>query len=210
MKKFSVFLLSILLVTLISGCNPPQPPQESLILNGDFDNNTLDYWTTWHGSSVSDEWDINADSGYIHWYRSVTSGSGGSVGAYQDINYDLTGKRVLFLSFDVRIHSQELGSDGWAGVGEYPAGVNIVFEDEFGNQYVYEKCFLKEGSPINYQENNVSLIPLDTWYQFEFDLMSDPDIASQIASHPILKQIKVFGSGWSFEGGMDNIILLAH
>ncbi|HOJ93418.1 MAG TPA: hypothetical protein PKW23_07165 [Dictyoglomaceae bacterium] len=210
MKKFSVFLLSILLITLISGCNLPQPTQESLIQNGDFDNNTLNYWTILHGSSVSDDWYINADSGYIHWYRSPISPDGGLVGAYQDIDYDLTGITELLLSFDVIIYNQQLSSDGFAGVGEYPAGVNIFFEDGSGNQYVYEKCFLKEGSTINYPENNVSLIPLGTWYQFEFDLMSDPNIASQIASHPILKQIKVFGSGWSFEGGMDNIILLAH
>ncbi|HPU43923.1 MAG TPA: hypothetical protein PLS98_06895 [Dictyoglomaceae bacterium] len=208
MKKFSVFLLSIFLITLISGCNPPQPPQESLIQNGDFNNQTLDPWTQLHGTQVIDTWYINADSGYIHWYRSLTLSDGGLVGAYQDINYNLTGKTELLLSFDVIIYNQELDNDGWAGVGEYPAGVNIVFEDGAGEQYVYRKSFLKEGSTIEYPENNVSTIPLDTWYQFEFDLMSDPDIVSQISSHPILKQIKVFGSGWSFEGGMDNITLL--
>lgn len=185
----------------------PSPAGPNLVQNGNFSTYELSPWQPWHITGISDSWDVNASNGYLYWFRGWGLWDGGLVGAIQNLgNYDTSGATKVYLSFDIRIDNQSLSSDGWSG-GEYPAAVQVVFVDGSGNEYVYKKCFILEGSPINYPENNVTEIPINTWYHFEVDLMQDQNVASQIATHPYIKEIRVYGNGWDFEGGADNIYL---
>jgi hypothetical protein len=183
------------------------PADPNLIQNGDFSNGQL---TPWQVLLINikdyNYWSVDTWAKVLHWVRGDSDGDGGYVGAYQSLDIDTTGKTKVVLSLDVVICYQELDSDGWAG-GEYPARVSIFFEDSNGNQYEYKKCFILEGSTINYSENNVTSIPKDTWYHFEVNLMDDPNVASQIQAHPYIKEIRVGGNGWDFEGTADNIYL---
>jgi hypothetical protein len=186
--------------------NMPAPAGPNLIQNGDFSNGELTPWEVLLININNNFWSVDAGAKVLHWVRGNSNSDGGYVGTSQSLNIDTTGKTKVVLSLDVVIYYQELDSDGWAG-GEYPARVSIFFANNNGDIYEYKKCFILEGSTIHYPGNNVTSISKDTWYHFEVNLMDDSNVASQIQSHPYIKEIRVGGNGWDFEGAADNIYL---
>jgi len=220
MKKFKFTLSLILIIFLTIGFSIAQEEKEEIIIeeeiegldliqNGNFNTNDLTPWEiVLINIKESNYYEANIFVDYFMWVRKNSEADGGFVGIKQSLGkFDLRDKKSLKLSFDILISLQELDSDGWAG-GEYPAQVALIFTNENNEEYVYKKCFILKGSTINYPENNVTEIEGGDFYNFEIDLMEEPEIYNNIISHPYLKEIIIGGSGWDFVGAVDNISLI--
>lgn len=227
MKSYRIFLVLFMVIMLISNFVFAQETPEgatqtegeecigefeeiNIVKNGDFESKDL---TPWEVVLINikdfNKYQVEPFLGLLMWGRRNSEADGGYVGAKQSLeNYKLEEKKKLKLSFDIVIFIQELDSDGWAG-GEYPASVELIFMNGNNEEYVYKKCFILKGSPINYPENNVTEIERGYFYHFEEDLMQDSEISENILSHPYLKEIRVGGNGWDFMGAVDNIKLIA-
>lgn len=207
MRYLITLFLVISFVFILSGCTKTEQPPTNLVKNGNFDSGDISPWQTWT-INIKDYniYYVNADEHYLKWYRANSLNDGGLVGAIQNLgNYNISGKTKVCLSFDIRIDNQTLPSDG-SYCGEYPAAVQLVFIDGSGNEYVYAKYFILEGSTINYTQNDITTIPKNTWYHFEIDLMKNTNIASNITTHPYIKEIRFYGNGWDFQAVQTTLV----
>lgn len=122
-------------------------------------------------------------------------------GVIQEVNRNVRGFRSLLLRAKVRVVSAELHGGGYAGT-EYPMTFVVYYVDDKGGEPNWIHGFFyknDEGRPAQYGQ----LIPQDTWYQYEVDLMAQPDRPAHI------KSVWVFGAGHDFEAMVANLQLVA-
>jgi len=203
------------------------PPKTSvltghnLIRNGDFSDG-LSEWEKTHSSKVEDMWDVTVqgEEKYLAWSRERSRNDGGTAGAIQQMEADVSRFKKLILSVDVRVSSHTLSGPGWwaeqrGGSGEYPAKILIYYKNAEGTPHVWTHGFLPDFKGRT-SLTNFSHVPRDTWYHYEADLkdaaeLVDMDFKQRGQRLPLpakITAIKLLGQGWDFAAAVDNIKLL--
>ena len=213
-------------------------PITNLIRNGDFSNG-FEGWDKFHSTNVNDTWNlqIGGPDNYLSWKRGRSRNDGGSVGAVQSMDIDVSGYKKLLLSIDVMVEHHTLLNSGWwsekqGGSGEYPAKIILFYDDDQGNRHMWTHGFLStnEKQPVTFRNpdtgtieqydgttstTNFTMVPKEKWFRYTVDLMApgqliDMDLKTrgkQMPKPQKLVMIRLVGQGWDFAAAVDNVTL---
>jgi hypothetical protein len=171
----------------------------NLITNGDFSAG-FSGWTPGYGPFYGL---VEVDNEQLHWQQ--PSGVGGNAaGASQDMNVDVSEFDSLIFKCDVVPMQQNLTAPGYYGV-EYPAQISITYIDGAGSTNAFRHGFHYDPE----YDLPSAIIPgtfvaRNTWYSYQTDDLLKLPIKPQT-----IINVRVYGSGWSYEGKADNVQLLA-
>jgi hypothetical protein len=154
----------------------------------------------WEGSYISPSAD-NGPSGPGYLSTTWSRPNGGSGGDATYIYQPLLGVPAppeLRLSLDVKVDYHDLPGGGWAGGYEWPVWVAINYHDPEGNpQWWFHGWATNLYAPYPWGE----VVPQGQWVDSFFDVFFD------IPAGSMLDRLAVGGSGWSYGGQADNIVL---
>jgi len=172
-------------------------------------SNGLSNWTIQNNDDLPGS--IEVVNGKLNILRTNAGGNGGSVGIKQDVDIDLSGD--MMISFDAKAISRSVGDGcGWT-CQEYPINVQLTLENSNGNTYVVKYSANYGGKEKNIIKTNISSktygtydfkqitkdIPQNKWTHLSFDIKKAFSDAVKI------KSIYIYGNGWNFESGIDNL-----
>ena len=189
-----------------SGSKPPQllPARRNLILNGDFSGG-LNGWRTYSDSGKEEVEGgkfelVDSDGGRaVRLYRQGEDGVHTEVGLVQEINADLSDYISLQLRLDLRIDSHSLGGGGYLS-SEYPIIVRLDYLDAYGSATHWYHGFYYHNIHNNPTLNGEA-IRRGLWYPYEttnlLEILDPPPL--------IIKSIKVYASGWNYDGLVTDI-----
>jgi len=154
---------------------------------------------------------VNIKNGMLKVYRNGAGGNGGSVGISAATNINITNSTNL--SFDVITTSRTVGDGcGWT-CEEYPVNVQLQLENSSGYTYILRYAANYGGAEQNKTKAALSSpqygtydfkqiatdIPKNTLRHLSFNIKAAFPDATKI------KNVYIFGSGWDFEGYIDNV-----
>jgi len=205
-------------VDLTRVAGEPVPAERNLIVNGDFQ---LPLATGWMTSTVVYDRAIQppkvevVESGGREAVRLVRresdNGKHTEVAIEQRLDLDVRDFTRLVLSLDVMLSFQSLSGGGQLS-SEYPIQVRLDYKDRYGNDKFWTHGFYYQneagypiapdpwGTPFGEQ------IPHSVWYPYEsgnlLELLGDAGPAH-------LTALKIYASGWNYEGLVSEIQLIA-
>lgn len=170
--------------------------------------NGIKGWEANHISNIPDEWNLSpaydeaSEEYFINIQRKDSiedpdDGDGGLLGIGRGVNIDVSGIEHLYIRTNIRVFEHNLGGSGFYddsisdGVGEYPLGIWIHYEDASGETRRYLWGFLTEPN-INLK-TNYDLVAKGEWRTFvSEDLMAVLNQPSRIT------RVEINGRGWDF------------
>jgi hypothetical protein len=205
-------------VDLTGVAGDPVPAERNLIVNGDFQEPLATGWTT--GTVVYDpavqppKVEV-VESGGRDAVRLVRresdNGKHTEVAIVQQLDLDARDFTRLVLSLDVMLSFQSLSGGGQLS-SEYPIQVRLDYKDRWGNDKFWTHGFYYQnqadypivqdpwGQPFGEQ------IPPSVWYPYEsgnlLELLGDNG-----PTH--LTSLKIYASGWNYEGLVSEVQLIA-
>jgi hypothetical protein len=222
------------IVWLAGGVGGPITPSETnLILNGDFESG---FYVDAQGDAIPVDWEkyetrdpvesstlsigVNGTSlpgsRSVHWNRPSGDVSGDWTAIRQDLYVDTADYCDLRLDLDVRVVSHDLEAGGWVTPAfEWPVVVQLEYtlaSNPAQTQVWRAGWYLQSPGdsiigPVDDPGYNLityyddDLVNPDVWIESFFDVFFElPDLG-------VLTGIVVGGSGWSFEGLVDNVRL---
>jgi hypothetical protein len=135
---------------------------------------------------------------------------------YQDLNIDASKCSGLTLTMDVKVISHNLLAGGWSTPAfEWPVLVEIDYNTTGGGNQIWRYGWYinppgDDGGPSPIDDPGTGLIPIfndkqvtqGVWDSNSFDLLVElPQLGT-------ITRIYVGGSGWDFEGQVDNVVIL--
>jgi hypothetical protein len=156
----------------------------------------------------------------LHWVRPNGGSSGDWTAVYQDsLGIDVTHYAAMALVIDVKVFSHDLEAGGWTPERwEYPVTVKVNFHDTSGTPRYWQFGWWDWQEPGNPPPDDISgqvvaggagivlsrHVPAGTWVVQSFSLVYE---LSKLAEPHTIDQVLVGGSGWSFEGSADNLMI---
>jgi hypothetical protein len=156
----------------------------------------------------------------LHWVRANGGASGDWTTVYQDsLGIDVSQFAAMALVIDVKVFSHDLEAGGWtAARWEYPVTVKVNFEDTGGTPRYWQFGWWDWQNPGNPPPDDITglvvpggtgivlsrQVPAGTWVVQSFSLVYE---LSKLAPPQTITQVLVGGSGWSFEGSADNLMI---
>ncbi|MDI6782372.1 MAG: hypothetical protein QME49_09775, partial [bacterium] len=182
---------------------------ETLIKNGDF-THELNSWewikegsTSGNDVGIAKITVVNEGSDYpfvLEINRTGSNEQKGVLGLKQKIGQRIEDYTLLAVVMDVKVISSSLESDGTNG-GEYPACIEITYEDRAGIFHTWKQGFLCAGN-INYPKIGVR-VPQNKWY-----IYLSTNLTKLEPKPKILKEIKIYGQGHDFTAKITNLNLI--
>ena len=166
----------------------------------------------WSVTNFNDDIDrgrTDISGGRLHILRSRAGGNGGSQGAVAKVDIPIRGGHAR-LQFDAKADYRSVrGGNGDHGT-ENPIAVRLVMKDDRGRDLLFILAANYEGAVENkdYVSGDVHTIQraIDVhrgkWTHLSvniFDYFPDADV---------IREVQVLGSGWDFEGSVDNLRIL--
>lgn len=213
---------------IAEGVTPPLPPSEigfasalsagdvaaiqllygepvATSLADDFDDGDFTADPSWNVVNEDDKpGRVEVTDGYVRWTRSGALGNGGAVGI--DIAVDIPVSDETTVGFDVLASFRDVGDGcGWT-CGEYPVNVDLYLEDVAGNPYRLRYAFnygtaLEDKERDGYRQIATS-VPMDVWARdLQFVVREGWPEAARIV------RVHLYGNGWNFEGGIDDVFV---
>lgn len=174
---------------------------ETMLFEENFNDGDYSGWTYWAPGSGSSY--VQVESGKLHIKRWGAGGSGRSTGIKRDDVYiPLTD--TVFTRFDVRADYSSVRNATGDGNTEYPMTYRLKLDSPQGDRWLYfsynddggwNKLW---GSGNHYQYGND--LPGDTWVYDETYRLRD-----HFTDATAITEIALYGSGWDFEGWIDDI-----
>ncbi|HIJ98561.1 TPA: hypothetical protein H1005_01290 [archaeon] len=208
-EKKSKIIISVIvmLIVFVSGCT-----DNSINRNLDFSAG-LNKWEIAHSSNVEDAWNISViqkDDSYknvLDFWRDNSASDGGAVRVKQKLDFDVSKKQLLILEADVKVISHTLDGSGWwydthPGEGDYPVHIFLIYNDTTGKQQVWSWGFLTGSNPNT--KTNYDIVNASEWYHF-----TSQNLMELVPRPEIITNIYVGGSGWDFQGRIDNTKIIA-
>jgi hypothetical protein len=156
----------------------------------------------------------------LHWVRTNGGASGDWSAVYQDdLGIDVSHFAAMALVIDVKVISHDLEAGGWTSDRwEYPVTVIVKFDDTGGTHRFWQFGWWDWQNPGNPPPDDIAgqvvaggtgivqsrQVPAGTWVVQSFSLVHE---LNKLAPPQTIKQILVGGSGWSFEGCADNVMI---
>jgi len=147
---------------------------------------------------------IKVEDGVLKILRTNVGGNGGSVGISKELNIDLVDSTTIY--FDAKIINRDVGDGcGWT-CEEYPVNVKLTLLDSDNNELVIKYSLnygnaIEDKNDINFKQKAIS-IPQNQWVRNITYKVKD-----YWSNAVKIKSIDVYGSGWSYESQVDNIII---
>ena len=179
----------------------PHPYWE--FFSDDFNDDDFTKNPTWTENNRDDYpgW-VDVTNGFLQFLRTGAGGNGGSVGIEIETNITLTDSTTV--SFDGNAVYRSVGDGcGWT-CNEFPVNVQLYLEDAAGQEFRVRYA-LNYGNAIDNQTKDnfkqiCRSVPQNEWVRNISYTVRDawPNAVK-------IKKIYLFGSGWNFEGYIDNI-----
>lgn len=217
----------------------PIAAEQNLVVNGSFSDRQFDGWVpqvyvpadTLSGSekaivlktdtSVSKVDPVNAVTGTLaidnvggqSVLRLHSNGSDNvhtEASVEQIINKDVQDFKSLRINAQIRIDHQSLPGGGQLGT-EFPVMIQLKYRDIEGNDRTWYRGFYYEPAPSNYVlhneiDNNNEGVVQFLWYPYESENLLDRSDAGKPA---YIKSLRIYASGWIYDGMVTDIKLLA-
>lgn len=128
----------------------------------------------------------------------------------QFIDKDVQDFKSLRINAQIRIDHQSLPGGGQLGT-EFPVMIQLKYRDIEGNDRTWYRGFYYEPAPSNYilhneiDNNNEGVVQF-LWYPYESENLLDRSDAGKPA---YIKSIRIYASGWIYDGMVTDIKLLA-
>ncbi len=128
----------------------------------------------------------------------------------QSINKDVQDFKSLRINAQIRIDHQSLPGGGQLGT-EFPVMIQLKYRDIEGNDRTWYRGFYYEPAPSNYilhneiDNNNEGVVQF-LWYPYESENLLDRSDAGKPA---FIKSLRIYASGWIYDGMVTDIKLLA-
>lgn len=192
------------LALVVVGSGTTQPLPASLVDH--FDDGDFTANPTWNAVNLDDRpGSVEVFDGYVRWTRSNALGNGGAVGI--DIEVDIPVTDATTATFDVLATSRDVGDGcGWT-CGEFPANVMLYLENELGEAFRLRYAFnygtaLEDKQQDDYRQI-ATAVPQGEWARdFAFNVRDGWPEAARI------NRVHLFGNGWNFDGGIDNVAIV--
>ncbi len=132
------------------------------------------------------------------------------IGVIQNVNKDVRDFQSVRVFAEVRLSEQSLSGGGQLG-SEFPIMLHVAYEDADGNERNWLHGFYYSPPPENYilynqPDNSSERIARFIWYPYE----SVNLLTTLGPTKPVfIKSIRIYASGWIYEGMVRNISLLA-
>ncbi|MCA1790898.1 MAG: carboxypeptidase-like regulatory domain-containing protein [Thioalkalivibrio sp.] len=180
---------------------PYEPTRSSL--SDDFDDGDFTSNPAWNVVNNDDRpGTVQVASDYVRWTRSNALGNGGAVGI--DIAVDIPVSDTTAAVFDVLATFRDVGDGcGWT-CGEFPANVMLYLENDLGEPFRLRYAFnygtaLADVERDDYRQI-ATAVPQGEWARdFAFTVRDGWPQATRIT------RVHLFGNGWNFDGGIDNV-----
>lgn len=193
-----------LLEDAIDTASPSEPALTSLA--DDFDDGDFTSDPAWNVVNNDDRpGSVGVTDGYVRWTRSGARGNGGAVGI--DIEVDIPVTDATTAVFDVLATFRDVGDGcGWT-CGEYPANVMLYLENDAGDELRLRYAF-NYGTELQDKERDdfrqiATQVPRDEWVRdLSFNVREGWPEAARIT------RVHIYGNGWNFEGGVDDIAIV--
>lgn len=170
--------------------------------------NGITGWEASHISNIPDEWNLEPryDEASKEYFLNIQrkdsiedpdDGDGGLLGIGRSVNIDVEGIEHLYIRTNVRVFEHNLGGSGFYddsipdGVGEYPLGIWIHYEDADGEARRYLWGFLTEPN-INLK-TNYDLVARGEWRTFVSE-----DLMAALIRPARITRVEINGRGWDF------------
>lgn len=182
----------------------PLPAAQDLIQMGDFTALSPDWKDLW----TEEDYSERAPKGTITprtdglLLKRVGSGHGETV-LVQQVNRPVWDFEELNLTVRVKAIRQNLPGGGTAGF-EYPIMIRVNFQDVTGGETPwYHGFYYLEPTDERYSTKSATLVTRDEWYQYKIDLL-------EIMPRPTyIRTVEIVSTGWSYEGAIQQISLVA-
>jgi hypothetical protein len=196
-----------------------QYPDGKLLHNGDLSQGGVFWNKGVAGNCAHCELSLLSKMGQpnsLSWRRTQSGDDGAAIWATQKIFADLRSCNHLTLSFSVRVNNQTLPNSGWwsdqnHGNGEYPALIILNFADAADKAFTWSHGFLYQHDGST-RLTNYTLVPQSEWASYEVNLLAPTrwvDANGQaLPTAVVLTEMRVGGSGWDFDGAIQNLQLL--
>ncbi len=185
--------------------------RDGVVFSQDFSNG-IDGWDVAHVSNIPDEWNLGvsydeaAKEHFLDIMRvdSITDpddGDGGQVGIGKNVDIDISKLEHLYIKTNVRVFEHNLGGSGFYddsipdGIGEYPVGIWIHYNDSSGAAQRYLWGFLAEKNINN--KVNYDLVANGEWRTFVSE-----DLIAVLKDAVSINRIDINGRGWDFHGNV--------
>lgn len=171
-------------------------------------------------SVVADNGPSAAGGWCLHWVRPAGGSSGDWTSVYQDsLGINVGEFAAMALVIDVKVMSHSLGAGGYtSGRWEYPVTVSVKFNDTGGTHRFWQFGWWDWQDPGNPPPDPINglvvaggtgivlsrQVNAGAWYAESFSLIHE---LSKLAPPQTIKEVIVGGSGWSFEGHADNVMI---
>lgn len=147
---------------------------------------------------------VSAVDEYAHFVRTGAGGNGGSTGIGIVVDIPVTDSTTV--EFDAIASSRTVGDGcGW-NCGEFPANVELLLEDATGGEYRLRYAVnygdaVEDRYSADFKQIATS-IPQGVWNRGLLFRIRDswPNVTRITA-------VRLYGSGWDFDGGIDNITI---
>ena len=168
--------------------------------DGDYANNPS--WTLSNNDDAPGNIDVSTNE--VHFIRTVGGGNGGSISLLYDTNLPVSATTAI--EFDVKPTYSNVVSGCGYSCGEYPINIrlnmNLIDGTEVMLQYSYNYRGGSDKSTTTFIRHGFGSAVQDVWLRNEVFIIQD-----DFPTATTITQIMIFGSGWSFEGSADNIVI---
>jgi len=157
----------------------------------------------------------SADAGEVRIYRDQPphgavlelsrvseEGDRGEVGVFQPLNLSVSETSALYLTAQVMVIAEEGDNIGGANPNLPPEAailVRLAYTDKSGQEGAWYHGFYAKNVP-NSDAGHFTTVLLETWYPYKSD-----NLLAEIPHIDTITEIRVYGSGQTFTGRIDNL-----
>jgi hypothetical protein len=184
--------------------------EQNLIRNGDFTESMLD---TWNSYAIAD----NVSQGSVriierdgrrvaHFIRQGEENVPTEVGITQEIDKEVNVYDELRIELDLRLMHQSLPGAGYLS-SEFPMRVEIEYTDIYGKDLRWGHGFyFREPEDPNWKIINGEKVPAFNWYKYR-----SPNLMELLQeTRPArINSIRIYASGWNYQGMVSEAYLFA-
>jgi hypothetical protein len=210
-----------LTVVLAASVSTFQASAQELLVNGDFEGDSYAAgnndvcpvgWTLYETRDSEDSQALPVldngpgASGTTAWNcrRNASSATGDWTCLEQTLDYTVKKKETVTLSLDAKVISHSLAAGGSSYPGwEWPVEVLVYYDDQDGisRSYLYGFYVSPPGDGRADDGHEDELVNAGQWVHKELRL------AAEIPDLKTITKVRVGGSGWAYDGCIDNVSL---
>lgn len=192
----------------------------NLLTNGGFEDGLTGWESVFSGGGTSTTTVVlNGSHPDALQYQKI-GGTGGHCCVDQHLDILVSDYTELYVELDVKVISNTLQNSGWwsyekGGYGEWPAKVDIFYEDAGGTVWRWIHAFFPSDNNEYYGRTEFEYVTRNTWVHYVSpNLVDMVTTKTEPYNQPIssppphrITRIRVGGNGWSFKGRFDNVNL---